>query len=189
MQLNTAVPTAGKLLSVAVAVEPDPWAGSIAEQLLAPTVQDSVADGHEAGVGTVQLAFAALLQLPLLQLKLAVPMLGCVPSVAVVIAPETMVGIVAVQVLAPSDQLTVLAEHAAATTCALQLVPVADPQVPLLQLNVAEPVVGCELSVAVVLEPELVLDTEAVQVFGPTDQDNVVAAHEAGVGVVELWQW
>lgn len=70
-----------------------------------------------------------------------------------------------------------------------QVVPVADPQVPLLQLNVAEPVVGCELSVAVVLEPELVLDTEAVQVFGPTDQDNVVAAHEAGVGVVELWQW
>lgn len=175
LQAKRALPVVGSVASSASALPPDAVAETAAEQLLAPTLQLMVWAPQLAGSGRLQLALPGALQLPLLQLKLAVPVAGSTASLTTVCVPEGEAATDAEQLLPPTFQLRDWATQAAGG--AVQLAFVAAPQLPLVQAKVALPVAGSTPSVAVADRPDAVAPRLAEQLLAPTLQLIDRAAH------------
>lgn len=120
--------------------------------------------------GTEQLALVGPLHAPSAHEYVAEPVAGAVESVNVALPPLATAGRFSVQVFDPTVQLTEPAGHEAAHEAL-----VGEPQLPLLQLKLAEPVAGIVLSVAAMVFPFAVDPTLAEHVSPPTVQDRVVA--------------
>jgi hypothetical protein len=110
---------------------------------------------------------AAAPQTPLVQAKLAAPVVGAPVSANNALAPEAVDVATASQVLPPTAQLR---GPAAQATGALQETPVGVPHTPLVHAKVAAPVVGAVVSDKSAVAPELVDAAVALHTFAPTLQ-------------------
>jgi hypothetical protein len=155
LQEKLALPVAGDTVSVAMAEAPEAVVASAAEQLCPPTVQLMLCAAQAGGGGTAQLALLGAPQTPALQLKLAVPVAGSIASRAAALAPELVLGKLALQLWAPSTHVATCAGQAAAGGAAHEAW-LAALQVPLLQVKLAAPVKGRAASVAITGLPEAV---------------------------------
>lgn len=182
LQTKLALPLAGASSSVASRVVPEGDSGTWAAQVCVPTAQPSVAAGQTSG-WVVQLAWAAALHAPLLQLKVATPVVGCVVSLMVDDVPDGAVPSTAEQLLPATLQPT--AWPAQGCGGAVQLAPVAAPHAPWVQAKVAEPVVGCAVSSSVKALPDVSEPAAAEQRLLPTFHDSVWAA-QGGGGATQL---
>jgi hypothetical protein len=183
VQAKLAAPVVGAPVSDSNALAPEAVDAATPSQVLPPTVQlrgeAAQATGalHEAPVGVPHT--------PLAQAKLAAPVVGAVVSDKRAVAPEAVDAAVALHTLAPTLQLRAPV-HGAAATGTAQVAEVAAPQTPLVQANVAAPVVGVRVSDSSALTPEAVAADVALQVLAPTVQLNGLAAQAAGAVQVAL---
>jgi hypothetical protein len=161
-----------------MAVFPEAVDAAVALQLLPPTDQLSPPALQGAGAtGAVQVTLVAVPHAPLVQEKLAAPVVGAAVSDSTALAPEALANALALQVLPPAVQLK---EPAAQPSGAAHVAPVAVPHTPLLQAKVAAPVVGEPVSDSRALAPEPVDAAAASQVFPPTVQLKAEAAQPMG---------
>jgi hypothetical protein len=104
LQLKRASPKVGPSVSLRVAAAPDTVAGAVAEQESAPTLQLKLCEAQAAGDGSAHVALFGLPQLPLLQLKLAVPVAGATKSLTTTDVPLEVSATEAEQLFAPTVQ-------------------------------------------------------------------------------------
>jgi hypothetical protein len=164
-QENVAAPVVGAVVSFSTALMPDAVAADVALQVFAPTVQ---LNGLAAQpTGATHVVAVAAPQTPLLQAKVAAPVVGAAASVSVALAPEAVAAAAASQVLAPTVQLKAAALQAIG---AAHEALVAAPHAPLLQEKLAAPVVGAKVSESAAVTPEAVAGAVALQVLVPEVQ-------------------
>jgi hypothetical protein len=173
-----AMPVLGVPVLCNTAELPEAVDTAVALQLLPPTDQLSPPALQAAGAtGAVQVALVGVPHTPLVQEKLAAPVVGAAVSASTAFAPEALATTLALQVLPPAVQLR---ELAAQPPGAAHVAPVAAPQTPLLQAKLAAPVVGEPASDSKALAPEAVEAAAALQVLVPTVQLNADAAQATG---------
>ena len=123
---------------------------------------------------------------PLLQTNVAEPVVGAVASVTGTLLPAAVAAAVALQLLLPTAQFTVVLGHdggggGAATLQVLAACwAVVCAKVPLSQMNAAEPVVGAVPSDTVAVPPVAVLTSVPLQVLPATVQLTGAVAQDAG---------
>jgi hypothetical protein len=176
LQAKVAAPVVGATASVSVALAPEAVAAAAPSHVLPPTVQLRAAALH--AMGAVHETLVAAPHVPLLQVKLAAPVVGAKVSERAAVAPEAVAGAVALQVLAPEVQLKSPDAHADGD---VQVALVAAPHTPLAQAALAVPVVGAIVSDSAALAPDAVAAAEALHVLLPTVQ-LIVCAVQAIVG-------
>jgi trimeric autotransporter adhesin len=172
-----AAPVVGAVVSDNAAVAPEAVDAAVALHTLAPTLQLKAPEHGAAVTGTAQVAEVAAPQTPLVQAKVAAPVVGAAVSDNTALAPDAVAADVALHVLPPTVQLKALAVQ---PTGAVHVAPVAAPHTPLLQAKVAAPVVGAAVSDSTALAPEAVDAAAASQVLPPTVQLKAEAAHATG---------
>jgi hypothetical protein len=177
VHVKLAAPVVGAVVSDKAAVAPEAVEAAVALHTLAPTLQLNAPEHGAAATGTAQVAEVAAPHTPLEHENVAAPVVGAVVSDSTALAPEAVAADVALHVLAPTVQLKVLAVQ---PTGAVQVAPVAAPQTPLVQANVAAPVVGAAVSDSTALAPEAVEAAAPSQVLPPTVQLNAAAAQATG---------
>jgi hypothetical protein len=178
LQAKVAAPVAGAAVSDSNALAPEAVDATAASQVLAPTVQLKAAAAQ--ATGAVHETPVAAPHTPLVHAKLAAPVVGAVTSDKAAVAPEAVDAAVALHTFAPTLQLKA-PEHGAG---AVQVALVAAPHAPLLQINVAAPVVGAKVSDANALAPEAVDAAVALQTLAPTVQVTAPEHAAAAVKVV-----
>jgi hypothetical protein len=178
LQAKLAAPVVGAAVSDSTALTPEAVEATAASQVLAPTVQLK-ADAEHA-VGAVHETLVAAPHTPLVHAKLAAPVVGAVTSDNAAVAPDAADAAVALHTFAPTLQLKSPEQGAGAVQVAL----VAAPHAPLLQMNVAAPVVGANVSDSNALAPDAVNAALALQALTPTVQVNAPEHAAAAVRVV-----
>ncbi len=158
-----------------------PWQDA---QLLVYRVNPAAAVGT-AGAVVLQTAAgeAWALHAPLVQAKVASPVVGAVVSDSNALAPEAVAAEVALHVLPLAVQLTVLAAQA---TGALHETPVGAAHTPLEQAKLAAPVVGLAVSDKTAVAPETVEAAVALHTFVPTLQLRAPVHGAAATGTAQV---
>jgi hypothetical protein len=178
-----AAPVVGAVVSDNRAVAPEAVDTAVALHTLEPTLQLNAPVQGAAATGTAQVAEVAAPHVPLVQANVAAPVVGVIVSASTALAPDTVAAEVALQVLPPTVQLKAVA---AQSTGAVQVAPVAAPHTPLVQLKLADPVVGAVISVDRAVAPEVVRATVALQTLAPTVQLVACAGQSASGAVIGL---
>jgi hypothetical protein len=183
VQAKLAAPVVGAPVSDNNALAPEAVDVATASQVLPPTVQ--LREPAAQATGALHETPVGVPHTPLVHAKLAAPVVGAVVSDKRAVAPEAVDAAVALQTLVPTLQLRAPV-HGAAATGTAQVAEVAAPQAPLVQENVAAPVVGAVVSDSSALAPEAVATGVALHVLAPTAQLKGLAAHGAGAVHVAL---
>jgi hypothetical protein len=179
VQVNDAAPEFGPVALDNAKVAPEADDDADAPQVLPPTVQLNALAAQFTGAGTTHVApGAAAPHTPLVQAKLAPPVVGAVMSDRAAAAPEAVTPADALQVFPPTVQLRALAAQSAGGVT--HVAEVGAPHVPLVHEKVATPVAGAIESVSTVAAPEAVDGADALQALPPTLQLSEPAAQGAG---------
>jgi hypothetical protein len=167
-------------------LEPDVDVGATALQLLTPTDHVWVRAAQSAG-GTIQLdALGVLAHWPLVHANVAVPVEGVVTSDKILLEPDGVTAVKALQLLPLTTQLkAVPAEQSAGGNTQVAAVG-ALAQAPFVQAKVAVPVDGAVMSDNTLLAPDGVAKVVALQVLPLTVQLNAVAAEQSEGGVTQV---
>lgn len=182
-----AEPVAGPVESTSVVVAPSDVCDADAVHVTPPTVQFRLAGAQAsfAGGGTTQLAPACCVHVPELQVKVADPVVGGVESVMLLEVPCDPFPIVAVQVLPPTVQPSVVLEHPGGGGIAQVALPCCVHE-PFEHRNVAPPIVGAVVSDTLRETPGEVDATPPVQLFPLTSQVKFVAGQLGGGAVAHV---
>jgi hypothetical protein len=184
---KVAAPVVGDSVSFNTVEPPEAIEPTAASQLLPPTVQ--LKEPAAQGAGDVQLALVAAPHAPLVQAKLAAPVVGADRSDRVALWPDTVTGATASQILPPTVQLSAPAAQSKGGATATLQVATGDAsfvQVPPTHWKAEVPVVGARLSTSEATVPEAAVLTEALQVLRPTVQLSVLVAQAVVAAVMGL---
>lgn len=181
VQANVASPVVGATVSDSKALSPEAVAAGVALHVLPPTVQLRGAAAQDAGAA--QVAPVAAPHTPLVQAKLAAPVVGAPVSDNNALAPEAVDVATASQVLPPTVQLRGAAAQA---TGALHETPVGAPHTPLVHAKLAAPVVGAVVSDKMAVAPEAVDAAVALHTLAPTLQLRAPVHGAAATGTAHV---